>query len=143
MNSFVLIRPGTVTRGTFFWPTIATAHSRMSPASLAWIFGMTAGRLRSPISTATVEVGRLCQTKYLQAGSGFLSQHTKELFFGVGKNHGPVHATIQWPSGLTQAFSGLPVNHRLEMEEGVPDFRSKPFTTSPPSWARAGDTPVA
>ena len=94
-------------------------------------------------AAVTVEVGRLCQTKYLQAGSGFLSQHTKELFFGVGKNHGPVHATIQWPSGLTQAFSGLPVNRRLEMEEGVPDFRSKPFTTSPPSWARAGDTPVA
>src|SRR5450755_1159521 len=94
-------------------------------------------------AAVTVEVGRLCQTKYLQAGSGFLSQHTKELFFGVGKNHGPVHATIQWPSGLTQAFSGLPVKHRLEMEEGVPDFRSKPFTTSPPSWARAGDTPVA
>src|SRR6202023_1461839 len=32
------------------------------------------------------------QTKYLQAGSGFLSQHTKEVFFGVGKTQGTVGA---------------------------------------------------
>ena len=36
----------------------------------------------------TVEIGALRQTKYLQAGSGFLSQHSKELFFGVGKPDG-------------------------------------------------------
>src|SRR5580698_6243679 len=38
----------------------------------------------------TVEVPGHRQTKYLQAGSGFLSQHTKELFFGVGKTQGTV-----------------------------------------------------
>ena len=36
-------------------------------------------------AAVTVEAGTLRQTKYLQAGSGFLSQHTKELFFGSGK----------------------------------------------------------
>src|SRR5271169_4868744 len=35
-------------------------------------------------SAITVDVGTLRQTKHLQAGSGFLAQHSKEVFFGVG-----------------------------------------------------------
>ncbi len=90
-------------------------------------------------AAVTVEVGSLRQTKYLQAGSGFLSQHTKELFFGVGTNREPVRATVRWPSGLTQNYAALPLNHRIEIEEGSPDFKAKPFAVSPKSWARAGE----
>src|ERR1035438_3371212 len=90
-------------------------------------------------AAVTVEAGTLRQTKYLQAGSGFLSQHTKELFFGLGKNQAPVRVTVRWPSGLTQAFDGLPINHRVEIEEGARDFRAKPFATSPHSWQQPGD----
>ena len=81
----------------------------------------------------------LRQTKYLQAGSGFLSQHTKELFFGLGKAEGPVRATVRWPSGLIQTFENLPVNRRIEIQEGANDFQAKPFAASPPSYAHAGD----
>jgi Flp pilus assembly protein TadD/peroxiredoxin len=88
-------------------------------------------------AAVTVEAGGHRQTKYLQAGSGFLSQHTKELFFGVGKVQETVRATIRWPGGLTQALEHLPVNHRIEIEEGAEDFRAKPFLASPPSYARA------
>ena len=94
-------------------------------------------------AAVTVEAGTLRQTKYLQAGSGFLSQHTKELFFGLGKNQAPVRVTVRWPSGLTQAFDGLPINHRVEIEEGARDFRAKPFATSPHSWQQPGDSPNA
>src|SRR6266576_2900176 len=87
----------------------------------------------------TVEAEAHRQTKYLQAGSGFLSQHSKELFFGVGKAQGTVHASIRWPSGLTQVFGHLPVNHRIELQEGSEDFLAKPFAASPPSYARAGE----
>ncbi len=73
-------------------------------------------------AAVTVEAAALRQTKHLQAGSGFLSQHTKELFFGLGKNQAPIHAIVRWPSGLTQAFALLPVNHRVEIEEGARDF---------------------
>ena len=90
-------------------------------------------------ATVTVQNKMLSQTKYLQAGSGFLSQHTKELFFGLGKNHDGVRATVQWPGGLTQTFDGLPANHRIEIEEGSRNYRSMPFATSPQSWAYPGD----
>jgi tetratricopeptide (TPR) repeat protein len=95
---------------------------------------------RDAIGTAvTVEVEEHKQTKYLQAGSGFLSQHTKELLFGIGKTEGTVRATIRWPSGLTQIFERLPVNRRIEIEEGSDAFAEKPFWAAPASYARAGD----
>jgi Flp pilus assembly protein TadD/peroxiredoxin len=95
---------------------------------------------RDAIGTAvTVEAGTLRQTKYLQAGSGFVSQHTKELFFGLGKGEDPVRATVRWPSGLTQTFEKVPRDRRIEIQEGANDFLAKPFASTPPSYARARD----
>jgi Flp pilus assembly protein TadD/peroxiredoxin len=94
---------------------------------------------RDGIGTAiTVEVGTLRQTKYLQAGSGFLAQHTKEVFFGVGKAEGTVRATVRWPSGVSQTFENIPVDHRIEIEEGSAQIVAKPFAASNPAWAEAG-----
>lgn len=91
-------------------------------------------------AAVTIEAAALRQTKYLQAGSGFLSQHTKELFFGVGKAEGTVRASIRWPSGLTQVFERLPVNHRIELQEGSEDIQAKAFAVTPDSYARTGET---
>ncbi|MGA8274644.1 MAG: tetratricopeptide repeat protein, partial [Candidatus Sulfotelmatobacter sp.] len=87
----------------------------------------------------TVEAESSKQTKYVQAGSGFLAQHTKELFFGLGEAEGDLRATIRWPSGLFQTLERVPVNHRVEVVEGAADFRATEFATSPTSWARAGE----
>jgi tetratricopeptide (TPR) repeat protein len=84
---------------------------------------------RDAIGTAvTVEAGEHRQTKYLQAGSGFLSQHSKELFFGVGDFAGTVNATVLWPSGLVQKFTEVPVNHRIELSEDANDFHAQPYS---------------
>ncbi len=90
-------------------------------------------------AAVTVESTAHRQTKYLQAGSGFLSQHTKELFFGVGKTEGTVRVSILWPSGLTQFFEHLPVNQRIEIEEGSEKFLAKPFAGAPASYSRTGE----
>jgi Flp pilus assembly protein TadD/peroxiredoxin len=93
-------------------------------------------------ASITVEAGKLPQTRYLQAGSGFLAQHSKEVFFGVGKPEGAIRATIRWPSGLSQKFEGLPANHRIEIEEGTATFIAKPFAPPNPRYARAASPPV-
>ena len=90
-------------------------------------------------ASVTVEAGGHRQTKYLQAGTGFLSQHTTELFFGLGRTQDPVRATVRWPSGLAQTFEQLPVNHRIKIEEGSTDFVASPFASPPASYARAGE----
>src|SRR5207253_7909279 len=81
-------------------------------------------------AAVTVEAGGHRQTKYLQAGSGFLSQHTKELFFGVGKFEGNIRASIRWPSGLTQTVEDLPAGHQIQLEEGSETFLAKSFAAS-------------
>jgi tetratricopeptide (TPR) repeat protein len=75
----------------------------------------------------TLETKNNRQTKSLQAGSGFLSQHTKDVFFGLGDASGPVRATIRWPSGLVQVFSDLPAGHRILVQEGSAEFRTEQF----------------
>ncbi len=92
-------------------------------------------------SAITVEAGGLRQTKYLQAGTGFLSQHSKELFFGVGKPEGTIQTTIRWPNGLTQRFENLPANHRINIEEGAHSFAARPFTAAPALFAQSGPSP--
>ncbi len=83
----------------------------------------------------TVEAGERRQTKYLQAGSGFLSQHSKELFFGVRDFAGTVSATIHWPSGLTQSLTRLPVNQRIHIDEGSDKFSAQAY--SPSLWPQS------
>jgi tetratricopeptide (TPR) repeat protein len=73
-----------------------------------------------------VEAGPLKQTKYLQAGTGFLAQNSKEVFFGVA-DASSVNATIRWPGGLQQRFTSLPVDHRIELVEGEARFSVNPF----------------
>ena len=93
-------------------------------------------------AAVTVSSGSMQQTKYVQAGSGFLSQHTKELFFGLGDQPGEIKATIHWPGGMTQDLQNLPINQRIEVHEGNADFRARPYTASPKSWAGSESFPT-
>ena len=47
------------------------------------------------------------QTKWLSAGSGFLSQHSKRLIFGLGADETAKSVRITWPSGTVQTLSSL------------------------------------
>jgi tetratricopeptide (TPR) repeat protein/peroxiredoxin len=89
------------------------------------------------VVTLETELGR--QTRSLQAGSGFLSQHSKDIFFGLGKAKGPIRASIRWPSGLLQELKDLPVNHRFWVEEGATPSRIEAFRTP----AETGSSTVA
>src|SRR6185295_1066915 len=74
----------------------------------------------------TVETDRLRKTRIVQAGSGFLSQHSKELVIGLGASERVVKLTIDWPSGVKQEFTGVPLNTRVRIvEEG--DVKTEPL----------------
>src|ERR1700683_4219368 len=78
-------------------------------------------------AAVTLETELSRQTRMLQAGSGFLSQHSKEMFFCLGAARGPVRASIRWPSGTIQDFHDVPLNCRIWMEEDSKEFRVEPF----------------
>jgi tetratricopeptide (TPR) repeat protein len=95
-------------------------------------------RLRGRISnrdaigaTVTIEAGATRQTKFVSAGSGFASQHTKELFFGVAESTKPISISVRWPNGNVDRYDGLPVNHRVQIEEGTQKFKATPFEPRP------------
>jgi len=75
------------------------------------------------------------QTQYVQAGSGFLAQHSKELTFGLGEHKGALNATIRWPSGLVQELKGLSAGKRVSLREGdaaqFERFRETPHWSVP------------
>jgi len=80
------------------------------------------------IVTIETETGR--HVRSLQAGSGFLSQHSKDLFFGLGAGAvtAKVRASIRWPSGVVQELRDLPINHLVSVEEGSETFRTTAFS---------------
>ncbi len=97
-----------------------------------------------------VDAGTMQITRALQAGSGFLAQHSKELFFGLGQTKQTISATIQWPSGTTQTLRDLPVNCRVWIKEGEATPRLEPFrafanptTTSAVGRSAANVTPTS
>ncbi len=65
----------------------------------------------------------------LQAGSGFLSQHTKRLHFGLGESSAAQRLRVRWPSGAVQEFENLAAGFRYEITEGTRALKSTPFLT--------------
>ncbi len=76
-----------------------------------------------------VKTEAVSRTKLVQAGSGFLSQHSKELIVGLGPSQRTATLTIDWPSGARQVLTDVPLNRRLQIVEGG-DVTSQPFETS-------------
>lgn len=77
---------------------------------------------------ARVEVDK--QTKWLDAGSGFLSQHSKRMLFGLGASDVAKVVRVTWPSGATQEFKNLRAGFVYRVTEGSNDCKSRPFRTA-------------
>ena len=75
----------------------------------------------------TVEADQARPTRVLMAGSGFLSQHSKELLFGLGRSQRVAKLKIAWPSGLVQTLADVPINHRVFVREGENAVRTEPL----------------
>lgn len=74
----------------------------------------------------TVDTDRLHRTKVVQAGSGFLSEGSKEVLIGLGPSARIEKLTIDWPSGERQVFTNAGLNTRVRIVEGG-GLESEPF----------------
>jgi tetratricopeptide (TPR) repeat protein len=93
------------------------------PASIAFRLQGIKSNRDAIGAVVTIETSTGRQSRTLQAGSGFLSQHSKDVFFGLGDAEGLVRASIQWPSGLVQKLPDLPANRRIWIVEGLEPSR--------------------
>jgi Tfp pilus assembly protein PilF/peroxiredoxin len=108
----------------------ATAHAR-----LALRLTGTASNRDAVGARVSVETDVLTATKQVRAGSGFISQGSKELLFGLGGSRRVRKLTVAWPSGRTQEFTDVPLDQRLRLSEGG-ELGAEPFASRP---ALAGD----
>ncbi|MBI1787899.1 MAG: VCBS repeat-containing protein, partial [Acidobacteria bacterium] len=76
------------------------------------------------------ESGRVAQ--WLAAGSGYISQHTKRLHFGLDRSSVAHAVKVRWPSGLEQEFRGLAAGFRYRIVEGSSQLRRVPLSAPAP-----------
>jgi Tfp pilus assembly protein PilF/peroxiredoxin len=77
----------------------------------------------------SVETDAVRSTKLVTAGSGFISERSKELLFGLGQSRRIERLTVDWPSGRQQVFRDVPLDRRLRLTEGG-ELLAEPFRTS-------------
>lgn len=113
-------------------PQLRILRNELDPIGKSVIFRLRGTKSnRDAIGAViTVETGSLKQVKFVQAGSGFLSQHTKDVCFGLGSSPGPLRVTIRWPSGMVQKLENLPSQHHIAITEGVSDWQGQPFASA-------------
>ncbi|WP_396626774.1 FG-GAP-like repeat-containing protein [Luteitalea sp.] len=93
-----------------------------------------------------VEADGVRATRLVQAGSGFLSQHSREVLVGLGASRAIKKVVVTWPSGLKQEFTDVAVDARYRLVEGgtlerfplvrgtaAPAAMPAPATATPPT----------
>ena len=72
-------------------------------------------------STVKVSAGGMTQTRYHDGKSGYLSQSSLPLYFGLGEAATVDRIEVSWPSGRTNILEGsLPANRSLRIVESRP-----------------------
>jgi Flp pilus assembly protein TadD/peroxiredoxin len=95
-----------------------------------------------------VETEKLTKTKIVQAGSGFLSQHSKTLTFALGLSERIKTLTVRWPSGAEQRFADLAPRRHVRLVEGgqiedEPGAASAPAAAAPAAVPSPAATPAS
>jgi len=105
-------------------PQIRAMQNDCSGARKAIAISLRGTKSNRDAIGARVEVNG--QVQYLSAGSGFLSQHSKRLHFGLA-GQPAVHVKITWPSGAIEEVSGLEPGYAYTIVEGSREHVRAPF----------------
>ena len=80
-------------------------------------------------------------TQSLSEGSGYVSQHTKKLHFGLGDRTRARNVTVVWPSGKKQEFDEFEAGFRYSIREC--DVEPEGTRIEPLGRARRSSEPIA
>jgi hypothetical protein len=125
-------------------PQVRALRNDWGTARNALAIRLTGTRSNRDAIGAAVEVeyaGRRTMS-FVQAGSGYLSQHSKTLHFGLGDATHAAKVVIRWPSGPQQEFHNLDAGFRYHVTEGEGEPRRDPFTPRKPYRPAPEITPV-
>ena len=80
---------------------------------------------------ATVQSDGRRMEKTPRIGSGFLTQHSQELHFGLGSADDVEELRVRWPSGTERVWRNLAANRRYSVAEDSDRIASMAFETTP------------
>jgi tetratricopeptide (TPR) repeat protein len=106
-------------------PQIRVLQNNCAGANHSIAFELRGTKSNRDAIGARIEVDG--QTKWLEAGSGFLSQNSKRIIFGLGSNQSARRVHITWPSGTVQEFRNLECGRIHRITEASPDAHTTPF----------------
>lgn len=69
---------------------------------------------------------------WLDAGNGYISQHSKRVIVGLGQSQRAERIRITWPSGLVQDVPPLDAGAVYEITEGSAEISRRPFAKHSP-----------
>ena len=78
----------------------------------------TTGNADAVGATVTIEGGAGKQLRFVTAGSGYASQHSARLYFGLGEQAQVESMTVRWPGGRVERFENLPARQLVRVTEG-------------------------
>ncbi len=124
-------------------PQVRVMRNDSPPAQQSVAFNLIGRRSNRDAIGAriTFTLGGTIRSKEVRAGSGFLSQHSRIVYFGLGIERQLPAVRIDWPSGLSQEILEVPAGAVIRVEEGRADFASRPFR-SRPEFVSEGRAPV-
>ena len=85
----------------------------------------TGGNLFALGALVTLQSSNLVQTAQVGGGGSYLSQHSHDLFFGLGSDTAIEKLTIRWPDGEEESFQDIALNQINEIRHQA----SYPVTT--------------
>lgn len=106
-------------------PQVRVLQNRCASANHSIAFELQGTRSNRDAIGARVEVDG--QTKWLDCGSGFLSQHSKCMLFGLGASAAATRVRVTWPSGTVQEFNELAAGRTYSIVEGQARVDAKRF----------------
>jgi Tfp pilus assembly protein PilF len=124
-------------------PQVRVMQNNCAAANQAIAFRLRGTESNRDAIGARVEVDG--QTKWLAAGSAFLSQHSKRILFGLGPAKTAKKVRIKWPSGHEQEFANLEAGKTYSITEGSNTTSAEPFHAphAMPYAATKGDNTLA
>jgi hypothetical protein len=69
-------------------------------------------------AVVTIEAGGSKQIRHAAAGSGYASQHSARLYFGLNDTTRVDTLTVRWPSGLIERFENIDAQRLVHITEG-------------------------
>jgi len=69
-------------------------------------------------AVVVIEVGGEKQMRYVTEGSGYASQNSARLYFGLGDKTKADRMTVRWPSGLVEQFGEIKAKQLVRITEG-------------------------